>query len=391
MPGTTYNGLDLYAMGARTGQRDIFVEVDHMNSAKAGVIPRLASMQMVKNAFALRGVALHIDVGNLFAAGFDPSQFNLGQGSSTVPYEACLGFESTDCASNTSASYRTVYDWKWQHFDPRRRAVFHYALFGDAPASPSWGRGELFGNDFVVTMGDVTTGSDWLTRSQAHTFMHELGHNLGLHHGGDEEKNHKPNYFSVMNYLKGSISPGNSIWPFKEWKDVFGTSGTVTCYPGNTHPLCTAEPAPFVIDYSDGSSLPLNESALYESANVGRGALPGVYADWDENGSLTTTAVARDLNGDGVLGVLTDHNDWAALTLPFVRQYSGGLMQKSFKVGAARKAAKVPERGATVPNPLFGDRGPTVITCGGDPRGTNILRALRAKSAAERASALRSR
>jgi hypothetical protein len=39
--------------------------------------------------------------------------------------------------------------------------------------------------------------------------MHELGHNLGLRHGGDEDsgddlegwKNNKPNYRSVMNYL----------------------------------------------------------------------------------------------------------------------------------------------------------------------------------------------
>lgn len=371
-PGATYNGLDLYSMGARTGQQDIFVEVDHMSSTKAGVIPDQASMQMVKNAFALRGFAVHIDVGDLFAANFDPDQFNLGQGNSTVPYQACLGFSLADCSGNSSVDYRTVYDWKWQHSDPRRRAVFHYALFGDAAATSSWGRAELFGNDFVVTMGNVTTASSWLTNRQASTFMHELGHNLGLQHGGDENTNYKPNYLSVMNYLKDGISPGNSIWPFVEWQHRFGSSSSsVPCYPGSTHPLCTADPAPFVVDYSNGSSLPLNESALYESANVGRGALPGVYADWDENGSLTTTAVARDLNADGVMGVLTDHNDWAALTLPFTHSYSGGLLQKSSRMMASRKAAKVPERGATVPSPMFDDRGPTIVTCGSEPTGAH--------------------
>ena len=30
--------------------------------------------------------------------------------------------------------------------------------------------------------------------------MHELGHNLGLRHGGDDLPNFKPNYLSVMNY-----------------------------------------------------------------------------------------------------------------------------------------------------------------------------------------------
>ncbi len=30
--------------------------------------------------------------------------------------------------------------------------------------------------------------------------MHEFGHTLGLHHGGIDEDNFKPNYISVMNY-----------------------------------------------------------------------------------------------------------------------------------------------------------------------------------------------
>lgn len=76
-----------------------------------------------------------------------------------------------------------------------------------------------------------------------------------------------------------------------------------------------------------------------------------------------------DLNGDGVMGVLTDHNDWAALTLPFVRSSSGDLFQKSSRLAAARMAAKVPATGATVPNPLINDRGPTLVSCGPEPIG----------------------
>ena len=36
--------------------------------------------------------------------------------------------------------------------------------------------------------------------AQAGTLMHELGHNLGLRHGGDDHTKYKPNYLSVMNY-----------------------------------------------------------------------------------------------------------------------------------------------------------------------------------------------
>jgi hypothetical protein len=35
---------------------------------------------------------------------------------------------------------------------------------------------------------------------QAATLMHELGHTLGMHHGGLDDVNNKPNYVSIMNY-----------------------------------------------------------------------------------------------------------------------------------------------------------------------------------------------
>ena len=32
------------------------------------------------------------------------------------------------------------------------------------------------------------------------TFIHELGHNLNLTHGGSDHVNYKPNYIGIMNY-----------------------------------------------------------------------------------------------------------------------------------------------------------------------------------------------
>lgn len=40
--------------------------------------------------------------------------------------------------------------------------------------------------------------------------MHELGHTLGLYHGGDEAVNFKPNYISIMNYLYVNIGFGQN-------------------------------------------------------------------------------------------------------------------------------------------------------------------------------------
>jgi hypothetical protein len=68
----------------------------------------------------------------------------------------------------------------------------------------SSGRGEIWGNDFMVTFA---TFAKWgSSAAESATFMHELGHNLGLRHGGlvdDTPENNatrKPNFASTMNY-----------------------------------------------------------------------------------------------------------------------------------------------------------------------------------------------
>ena len=87
--------------------------------------------------------------------------------------------------------------------------VAHYALFThqQAAGNTSSGCGEEPGNDFYVSLGG------WVNPTQGDeegTFMHELGHNLNLCHGGPKgggaesdfqcDVNYKPNYLSVMNY-----------------------------------------------------------------------------------------------------------------------------------------------------------------------------------------------
>ena len=62
---------------------------------------------------------------------------------------------------------------------------------------------------FVISLGDsgwadsdANGHPDGNTNQKAATFMHELGHNLDLKHGGSANTPPcKPNYFSVMNQL----------------------------------------------------------------------------------------------------------------------------------------------------------------------------------------------
>jgi uncharacterized delta-60 repeat protein/uncharacterized repeat protein (TIGR01451 family) len=97
-----------------------------------------------------------------------------------------------------------------------KQLVYRYALFADefvhTPAAI--GIAEFGGDDLIVAQGPLTftelqqlggtcnpaSATDCTAKVEADTLMHELGHTLGLDHGGDEDTTYKPNYLSVMNY-----------------------------------------------------------------------------------------------------------------------------------------------------------------------------------------------
>ncbi|HEX6682404.1 MAG TPA: FG-GAP-like repeat-containing protein [Candidatus Limnocylindrales bacterium] len=95
------------------------------------------------------------------------------------------------------------------------RPFVHYALFAHRQYSTNENvdpDGVAFGKDFVVSLGGGTVGGGGGPQLQAATFMHELGHALGLEHGGFEEVNFKPNYLSVMNYaFPRGLLPGDRL------------------------------------------------------------------------------------------------------------------------------------------------------------------------------------
>lgn len=341
LAGSTYAGMDLYSMGARQGVRDIFVEVDHMNSTDPGVIPRAEALQKVVSAFAAKGIAMHFDAGTQFSSTFNATSFNLGQGNSKVTYEQCVTFNNTTCSGNTS-QLRSAYDWKLANFDLRRKNIFHYMLFGNSQLNTglrdSSGLAEISGNDSIITLGGwglnalTSENQNKLINFQAGTVMHEFGHNLSLRHGGNEDVNYKPNYYSVMNYLyqlRGLASSASSIGPFQRWAYQFATA--------NIPSLCSmlnsacGSPSQFVIDYSNGSGSALNESALIENTNIGRGADVGVYADWNSSIANESTSYAFEINNTSTKTTLTDYNDWANLFLAFHRGISveSGISQTS--------------------------------------------------------------
>lgn len=342
--GSTFAGVDYYAMGARVNQPDIFIQIDHMKSNDKGILPAKESMQKVVDAFKARNIAVHFDSGALYSYDFNPALFNLGGSriskNNEVDYHQCLSIgDKLNCAS--------IYDYKDKSMDIRRKQVFHYLLMGNSQSedgqSGSSGYAEMIGNDIIVTLGGWGLNSkgenelNKLVNFQAATIMHELGHNLGLNHGGHEGVNNKPNYYSVMNYLYQLMGLGSNP----------KTSSVIERYflakKANGFDwidLCKIETGPcsrdFRIDYSDGSGEVLDEYNLSESVMIGRGSL-NAYADWNLDQKLNSTRYAFDLNDDGKKTLLYDYNDWGTLLFVFVyvpSGNSGASMKRSASVTA---------------------------------------------------------
>jgi hypothetical protein len=142
-------------------------------------------------------------------------------------------------------------------FDPRLRPWYSYALWADSqPGTTSSGLccGDNNASpDILVTLGGFTAGVGD-AKEQAGTFMHELGHALGLGHGGGDGNNCKPNYISIMSYTyQFSGVPDASVTPtFDINKD-----GTIDNRDR------------FRMDYSRQALIDLDEDLLSESTPMG--------------------------------------------------------------------------------------------------------------------------
>ena len=225
--------LDLEALGADPDHKDIFVEYDWL----PGRDPVASTIAGVKAAFAAApkdaggvsnpddapGITLWVDTGNA-ATGDD-----LGGGGEIdlddVPNGVSVSKLGGDFDNNNIADF---YDVKALYFNPNRRFAFHYVIGGPngteeqgAPAGSCTdgvdndGDGQVDGDDvancFSNSQGEGVGNDFFLNVPGSGIFMHELGHNLGLDHGGFEARNCKPNYVSVMNYNMQNGIPQDTI------------------------------------------------------------------------------------------------------------------------------------------------------------------------------------
>jgi uncharacterized repeat protein (TIGR01451 family) len=321
--------VDLPAMGANPGRKDLFLELDCLVAPPPGHshCPVQGAVQTVVQSFAdapvnnidgTTGIQLHVDIGNLYnqaagaatnvlrtgaaAGGVTGTIGNYGGGGSQIAEAGNLVVDWDGAAGSPATNFFTL---KGANFSSLRDYIFRYGIFvhqtnarrAANDCTSGWAKG-IPGVNFLVSLGgtrangnpcwgvDGAGNSVGTQNQQAGTLMHEFGHTIGLGHGGSDGFNNKPNYLSVMNY---GISTGPAATPNSvQFCGVPAVGGL----PGGC-------------DYSRIDLADLNEvnpPGLDECAGIGLG-LGGV--DWNGAGGLTggTCApasgnVQADVNGD---------------------------------------------------------------------------------------------
>jgi hypothetical protein len=345
--GTIDLALDQPPYNADPEHKDVFVEVDYMT----GYRPQPGSLADVVAAFAAApvvnpdgadGITLHtllgesvttiapivfLDRGPGAADDFDDLKYG-----GVAPCDGFFGTPTERSGANCAATLAA------------KKLAFHYSVFGHSYAeSPgSSGVAELPGNDFMVTLGGKT--AEWiaaaggLRSAEAGTFMHELGHNFDLHHGGADDINCKPNYQSIMSYTRQvpNLDPDRPL------------------------------------DYSDEELPTLYEWYLDEAAGIGAGdgtvifgvagtarVVPDGEVDWNDDGSIDypvgydpddvtdinwiKRADGTDLCVASVYETLVGHDDWSTLLFDFrgTSDYADGVHESARPVATSELTSQM--------------------------------------------------
>ncbi len=322
--------LNLYALGARPDHKDLFVEIDTTlgeSDKLSSALVRVAiafSQAPVTNLDGAMGIRLHLQL----------DETDLPFDTRRIP-----GFKfPLDFAATKAAHFGTVVEHNPVLAENPNRVpilaakafAYRYCIVYDnlnfvQPGPKYIGLGEIGGNDFVMHISDTRFyDEEHDIDDLAGVFMHELGHTLGLRHGGADDIHGKPNYPSIMNYaLLTPLTWSLPFWRLDYSREPLAGAGLDTLPSLNETSLDEFLGIPSTL-YRD-FRMPFGVSAGSGLARIMRTVpLDGTPVDLDNNGTLNVVATA-DLN---YLGINADfggvgepseydsmlpHNDWAKI------------------------------------------------------------------------------
>ena len=270
--------VDLPALGADPYRRDVFVELDVMETLNSP--PGKPVFDAIKDMFAFapilnfgnaQGINLVIDASGKPClqkpTGGDKCEFftihfDIG---GQVP----MG-EPNPFGTPPEVRFSML---KRENFDDHRRGkIYHYGIWGRHQGNSKSGFSDM-GDDFVITFDELGP-TYYKPRSGVEALAHELGHDLKqLHSGGADYPNMKPNYLGVMSYT----------WLFRTaWEPTVRLT-RATCVPlyyahpdavelsGSAYPNVNT-----IVDYSEGMGRPLKKP----TPAGGSTSMCGTAIDW---------------------------------------------------------------------------------------------------------------
>jgi FG-GAP repeat protein len=311
--------------GADPNYKDLYVEVDAMS----GLSLSSTSISMLETAFNFAPVSN--------PDGFDGINLHILTDDTNLPHVAV--WQTDGCWPLDFDSWRlSWYGTGVERSDPEfpslleaKAKAYRYCIVADT-AGPDkvGGCAPIPGDNLVIYIG----ASHLNDSDHAAAFMHELGHNLGLDHGGGDGLNGKPNYPSIMNYVLAYDTPWNHAF----WQMDYSREGIVSFLSLNESALDenigVGTPASYYANYA----MPFGVNALDGSGNTVRKimyvSLDGWKTDFGDtagtgfqDGSYDT-GVVQDLNYavDVPAGLifpsepspgdtLVPYNDWANISL----------------------------------------------------------------------------
>lgn len=302
-------GINFGEWGASPDHKDVFLYMDYYDQpdddAIEDVVTAFANAKAT-NPDGYPGITLHPIWG---------TQIPPEERIEDIPGPLCVDPPAT-------TDWVTDYDTKFKnkYFPEQWRRVAHYVLFGhffEHDSTSGCSRG-IPAHDLIVTLGPGNPWNGGSRLQQAGTLMHELGHNLGLKHGGAEDTNYKANYLSIMNYtyqVHGLVTPdGDHVIDYSRLQIGQLDEGVLNENAG----MLAVAPTTQDVLKQYGARFWANLEGFGPNQNPAVDGKVGGWLDFNNNHVPDPGTYAFDLNGNGTTDVFPPScSDWDNL------QYQG--------------------------------------------------------------------